>query len=220
VPRFPARLDGQVVAGAACWVLTLVFLVGQAVAQAASKAPYSLTRSYISDLGATGCGPLTVATYHAYVCSPLHDVMNAAFVISGLLTLLGAIATRHAWPRRRLTSWGLVFLALAGAGQILVGLRPDNVDIRLHALGALFGIPGSNIGMILLGAATWRARPAIGILSGVCGIVGLIGCLLTGAGVSAGAAERLAAYPPVLWTILLGGFLLWSARARPQTTSG
>jgi hypothetical membrane protein len=214
--RFPAALDGQVAAGAACWVLLVVFFAGQAVAQAASRAPYSLTGNYISELGSTACGPFTLATYHAQVCSPLHDVMNATFVVSGLLALLGAVLTRRAWPARRLSAAGLVLLGLGGVGQAVAGLRPENVDLGLHSLGAFFGIAGSNVGLLLLGCAVWRARRGFGTATVATGAVGLVGFVLTGAapeaGFAVGTVERLAVYPMVLWMIGTGAVLLLTAR--------
>jgi hypothetical membrane protein len=190
-------------------------LVGQAVAQAASRVPYSLSGNYISDLGSTACGPFTLGTYHANVCSPLHDVMNATFVVSGLLTLAGAVGTWRAWPRRRLSTVGLVLLVLAGAGEVLVGFRPENVDIALHGIGALFGIGGANVGVLLLGAAVWRAQRWIAILSLAVGTVGVVSFLLLGSapslGLGIGLVERLAGYPVVVWMVAIGGYLLWSA---------
>ncbi len=220
---FPATLTTPIVRGAACWVLTLTYFVGQAVTQFAVRTPYSLTTNEISDLGSTRCGPLTVLTYHADVCSPLHGVMNGAFIAVGLLTLLGIIGTRRAWPRRRLTSWGLVFLALGGAGEIVAGLAPENVNPGLHVCGALAAIPGANIGMLLLAGAVWRARRWTALVSLLCGIVGLSGIVLIvlmgsapSAGLGVGTAERLAAYPFAVWMIVLGVFLLWSATRAPR----
>jgi hypothetical protein len=65
-PNFPAVLTRQVVFGGACWLLMLVFFVGQAVAQIAMKTPYSLVTNEISDLGSTTCGPITVC----FCCGP------------------------------------------------------------------------------------------------------------------------------------------------------
>jgi hypothetical membrane protein len=208
-------VDGWVVAGAAAWVLTVVFFVAQAAAQAASTAPYSLARNYISDLGNTGCGPFTLGAYHEQVCSPLHGVMNAAFVVAGILMLLGAVATWPAWPVRRLTVAGLALLALGGAGQALAGLCPENVDLGLHTLGAVFGIGGANIGVLLLGLAVWRVHRPFGMVSLLVGAVGLAGFLLLGSapsmGLGIGTVERIAGYPLGTWTIAVGVFLLWSA---------
>ena len=206
--------------GAACWVLTAVFFAGQAVAQAAARGPYSLTGSYISDLGATRCGPFTA------FCSPLHPVMNGVFIATGLLTLLGAIATRPAWPPRRLATLGLALLVLAGAGMAVVGLAPEDVDIRIHSVGAVLGIPGASTGILVLGVALWRAGGGIGaLLALIAGIVGLTGFLLMqtrAAGVAIGAAERLTAYPSYVWMIGTGVLLLERERrrARPAPVSG
>lgn len=210
--HFPAMLTKQVVFGGFCWLLTLSFFVGQIIAQSQMRTPYSLATNEISDLGVTTCGPVTVFTYHATVCSPLHAVMNGMFIVTGLLFLLGIIGTRRAWPRRRLSIWGLAFLALAGAGEILAGLMPENVNLGLHVLSALLGIPGASISLLLLGTAVWRGQRWVGIFSQLCGTVGLFGFFIAPSiGLAAGAAERLASYPTAVWMIVLGGFLLWSA---------
>lgn len=215
--RFPAAADGQVAVGGACWALMVVFFVGQAIAQAASTAPYSLTGSTISDLGNTACGPFSFGAYHVVVCSPLHDVMNGTFIVSGLLTIAGAVLTRRAWPRRRLTTAGLALLVLAGAGQALVGFCPENEDLALHSVGAVFGIAAANLGLLLLGAGVWRTEPRwVAILSLAAGAVGLVCFGLQGAapslGLGIGLVERLAVYPIVLWMIAVGAYALRSAR--------
>ncbi|WP_338201541.1 DUF998 domain-containing protein [Candidatus Nephthysia bennettiae] len=212
--QFPASADRQVALGAACWVLTVVFFVGQAVAQAASTVPYSLAGNNISDLGNTACGTFTQGAYRADVCSPLHGVMNATFALTGLLMLSGAVGTRRAWPRRRLTTAGLVMLVLAGAGEVLVGFRPENVSLGFHALGAVFGIAGANVGVLLLAVAVWRTSPWTAILSLVVGVLGLVSFLLfvsaQSLGLGTGLVERLAGYPVVVWMIVVGCSLLWS----------
>jgi hypothetical protein len=50
--------------------------------------------------------------------------------------MLGAILTRRAWPRRLLTVFGLVLLALAGVGLILAGFAPENANLSLHTTAA------------------------------------------------------------------------------------
>jgi hypothetical membrane protein len=108
------------VAGAICWILALEYFAGQAIAQAAWKTPYSLTTNVVSDLGVTTCGQLTIlGSSRGYICSPLHWVYAASCVLFGLLALAGAILTWPAWPRRRLATWGLVFLCVLGVGGCL-----------------------------------------------------------------------------------------------------
>src|SRR5581483_3903968 len=202
---FPARPpDRQLQLGGALWVLSLVFFVGQAVAQSAWPA-FSLLDNHVSDLGNTVCGPWLA---YANVCSPLHAMMNGALLTAGGLMLLGLFFTRTGWPRRRLTTWALGFLALAGLCTILVGLSPENVNPRLHMVGAL-NIPCANLALLLFGLATWRTSRRIAVLSLSLGIVGWLGLpvgllLLAFTGHGGGAAERLALYPVFVWMIVLG----------------
>jgi hypothetical membrane protein len=48
---------------------------------------YSISRDTISDLGNTACG-----TWNGhYVCSPLHDLMNWAFIVLGATMMAGSV---------------------------------------------------------------------------------------------------------------------------------
>jgi hypothetical membrane protein len=214
VNGFPAAVTRPVVLGAACWTLTVAFFVDQAIAQAASTAPYSLATNFISDLGSTACGP-SVAGSHGAVCSPLHGLVNATFIAVGLLHTIGAIATRRAWGPRRLAVTGLAFLAVAGTGLTLAGLSPENVDLGLHTVGAVYGIVCLNVAMVLLGLVLLRPARGLGVLAFAAGVVGLLGFVLftNAPGLPAGITERVAVYPADVAVIVLGVFLLVSARA-------
>jgi hypothetical membrane protein len=191
--------------GGVSWILTLLYFIGQLVAQAAWKTPYSLLDNRVSDLGNTECGR-TLA--NAYICSPLHAVMNTTFIVTGALILIGLFLTRSIWPRRRLTTWGLILLGVAGAGTILIGLSPENVNVLFHVIGAL-NIPTGNAAMILLGVAIWHERQGMAwfsVLSGVIGLLGLLAgpCLVIATGHGGGLAERIALYPLIIWLIVFG----------------
>lgn len=208
--RYLATAERRVALGAVYWTLSAVFFAGQAIAQAASTRPYSLLTNAISDLGVTACGPFSAGAYHTDVCSPLHGVMNGTFIVTGVLYALGALSTRPAWPARRLATWGLALIAVAGAGQALVGIFPADVNGGLHTLGALFGIPGLAIGVLLLGLAVRGVVPWLGLLCVAAGVVGVAGFLLTVAmaGAPFGLAERVAVYPPAATIVVLGARLL------------
>ena len=191
--------------GGGAWILTAVYFVGQGIAQAAWTTPYSLIDNRVSDLGSTSCGTTLANTY---ICSPLHAVMNSTFVLTGVLILAGLFLTWSVWPRRRLATWGLVLLGVAGAGTILIGLSPENVNVFVHLVGAL-NIPAGNVAMILLGLAIWRDRRGMAWFSLLAGVVGLLGMLagpflviLTGHG--GGLAERMLLYPLIIWLIVFG----------------
>ncbi len=206
-----ASAGREIVLGSTCWVLTVLFFVGQAIAQAAVTTRYSLVANNISDLGRATCGPFSLGTYHTEVCSPLHTVMNGTFVVVGLLLVVGAVALRRAWPPRRLTSVGIVLLALAGAGQVLAGLSPEDANGGLHILGAPFGIPLPPIAILLLAASVGPVDRVVVVLSVTLGVAGVVALALMIAApwlLGMGATERLAAYPTYVWTIAIGSIVL------------
>lgn len=220
----PAR---AVALGAVLWILTLEFFVGQAVAQAAWHTPYSMLTNSISDLGNTACGTWPPSSVNLkslglsaqYICSPQHTVMNASFIAAGVLILLGLFLTRPQWPRRRLATWGMALLAVAGVGKIIVGLVPENTVVLLHFLGALLGIPCGLAGILLLGLATWSTRRGVAVTSLALALTGLLGSVITkvvtGGLRDYGLGERLAEYPIFVWLAVIGLVFLLSRRPRP-----
>src|ERR1700754_195646 len=121
--------------GALVWVFAVQFFVAQLLVQAAWTTPFSLTQNFISDLGNTTCGPYPLDS-QMYVCSPRHAWMNASFILLGLIILIGAALLRKAFPSGLIRAAGLLFLGLAGAGIIAVGLYPENTNIEYHRMGA------------------------------------------------------------------------------------
>ena len=71
---------------------TVQFFAAHVIAQRAWPTPYSWTTNYISDLGAVTCAPGSSG-----VCSPLHAVMNTAFLLQGALLIGGTVLTTEAW---------------------------------------------------------------------------------------------------------------------------
>ena len=221
-----ASAGRRIVVGATCWVLTVLFFVGQAIAQAAVTTRYSLVANGVqwrADTGVIAAEAERPAGGTAQVADVV--VMNSTFVVVGLLLVVGAVALRRAWPQRRLTTVATVLLALAGAGQLLAGLSPEDVNGGLHVLGALFGIPLPPIAILLLAASVGPVDRMAGVLSVTLGLAGVVGLALMIAApglLGAGASERLAAYPTYVWTIAIGSIVLArraSATAADQAVS-
>lgn len=202
-------LPTRVKIGAVCWVLGLEYFLGQVIAEAASKAPYSVTGNRLSDLGVTTCGHVTiVGTSLGYLCSPAHQVYNTSSALLGLSALAGAILTWPAWPRRRLSTWGLILLCMLGVGRVIAGLNPENVRPLLHALGALTSIPSGALAVLLLGIAVLPARRVLGTVSIVLGAVGVVAFVVLESlhygPLGVGGDERLAVEPVVAWLAGVG----------------
>lgn len=212
---FPARLGTRAVLAGWCWVLSFGFFVVEGIVQAASTAPYSMVENYISDLGAVNCGTVTIKTYEAYVCSPLHGLMNSAYIAVGALAVLGAILGRPAWPQGKQATAGLVLVSIAGVGAIVAGIYPEDVNLDLHLLGALLAVPGSAVGMLLLGLSLRRHHRGLAVFSWICVAVGVVGLALTSSpqlGLGIGLTERLAGYPFEIWKTVLGAAVLLAWR--------
>lgn len=138
------------------------FVAEAAVIQAwAGPEPYSRATGYISDLGAVSCGVYAERA----VCSPLHVLMNASFVVQGLALVLGAL-----------------FLT---AGLLCVAAKPGVAARRFRSVGGgAFGSGGSLAGGAVgseparVLTVPWILAVAIRILTGVAGIgtviVGLV----------------------------------------------
>jgi hypothetical membrane protein len=208
----PARLGAGTVVGAGCWLLTVAYLIVQPIVAAAWPTPYDLATNTISDLGITGCGDFRQFDDRVvYACSPRHQLMNAVFVVVGVLTGAGALLTRDIWPRRRLTTVGVAFVVAAGVGAILAGLAPADVNLAAHGAGALLQVPGA-VGPLLLGVAAWDVQRPVAAFSLVCGVVGSAACVLffsrSDLGLGPGGMEHLAFDPLTVWTTMLGAVLL------------
>ena len=94
------------------------YLAAESVSARAWTAPgYSYAGNWISDLGA----PAVEVFHGRAVNSPLHAVMNAAFLADGLLFLLGAILLARA-ARGPSAHLFLVFALAHSLGMLLVGL--------------------------------------------------------------------------------------------------
>ncbi|MFC7431474.1 MULTISPECIES: DUF998 domain-containing protein [unclassified Agrococcus] len=215
----PALTDRRVARGGVALVATVQYLIAeQVVAAEWVAAPYSFGDNYISDLGVPECLVLD----DRVVCSPQWLLMDAAFVLQGVIALIAvwqlAWLLPGAW--RRIAA---VLGVLYGVGMVLVGVFPgsiaetlggDAVRGALHGVGASLAIAGGLVWMLAAGIGMlvrrWRGLGTLSIALAAVGLVGLVGLLLEptvpGAdlGLGVGGIERLAVYPIVAWLILMG----------------
>jgi hypothetical membrane protein len=200
--------------GAVLYVTSIQYFLAQLLVARRWSPPYSLARNTISDLGNTACGRYG----GRLVCSPLHGVMNASFVVLGAAMVAGSALI---WRGRgRVAGWGaaagLGLMGVSGAGVVLVGLFPENSVPALHGTGAGLSFVLGNVGIIVLGVAM---RLPLGLrvysfLSGAGALVAL-GCFASGRylGLGEGGMERVVAYPQTAWLIVIGLYLLFAAQA-------
>ena len=169
--------------GALAWLLTLQFFVAETIAELRFDAPYSRVDDVISDLGA------------GY--SPAAALMNASFVLQGVLIAAGAVLLRSSLPRSggRLAT---VLLSVAGAGVLVVGVVPLDADGRVHAAGAVAYLAGGSVGLLALAHALRPRSELLGSALAVLGVVSTAMSVFFLAGITRylgeGGTERAAAY--------------------------
>ncbi len=188
----------------------------------AGPQPYSRRTGYISDLGAVNCGIYDGRD----VCSPLHWLMNASFVVQGLGMLIGALllgsgllcvaarpGARVAPGRRKpwlAAIWVRILAGTAGAGTIVVGLVPQDAGSALHFIGAVVYFLAGGAALVVLGSLWLRQTPLAWFIL-VCGLVSLAALVtggLTGMDVpEPGTLERIMGYP-VTVGVAAGGLVI------------
>ncbi len=199
---------------AALLVAPAQFLMAHLIVQSAWNPPYSWSASNISELGLVTCG--VQDSVGRYICSPLHTLMNASFVLTGLFLLTGVFLTRASWPPQRARAGG-VLIAIAAAGWVVTGAFPADVNEDVHVvLGAVPIFFAGNFGLLLMGLT--RPPQARWLRAGTvaAGVIGLAAAVLfldhKYLGLGMGGMERVTALPLLLWSALTGASLLHHRR--------
>ncbi|HEY7526115.1 MAG TPA: DUF998 domain-containing protein [Candidatus Limnocylindria bacterium] len=181
-------------AGVALVVLAAEFMTAIMLG-ASMAAGYELNAGAISDLGVA---PETALLF------------NGSLVFIGLLNVLAGFALYRSLGR----PWLLAMFILAGLGAVGAGLFPLSTG-DLHSLFALLAFLFFNVET--LACAVVVAGP-IRPIAAVLGTIGLGFVVVMAIGDSGnpaifgaighGGAERMIVYPPMIWLMAFGGYLL------------
>lgn len=193
-------------------VLQPLYLLAELVAAAAVTVPYSLVSNTISDLGAVTCTEIGYPYGPVPVCSPLHALVNGAFIVFGLLLAVAAILWRGNPGRRGWGTAAVVCWVIAGLSSIGTGLTPLDQQLELHVLASTPVFLAQPVALVLTGIALRghdRRLAISGIVLGVLTLIAAVAFFLT-AGVTGagGLLERLVLWPAYLWLAALG----WALR--------
>lgn len=182
--------------GALAWVLTLQFFVVEAVAESRFGG-YSRVDQAISDLG-TALSPAAGAMNASFIAQAVLIALGAALLFPALVGLGGRLA--------------LVLLGAAAVGTLLVGLFPSDDGGATHTVGAILYLLGSGLGLISLAYGVRPRSEAVGTLLALLGLVGIIGTVFFGTGVTQllgyGGTERVGAYVLPIG-LAVAAVLLW-----------
>jgi hypothetical membrane protein len=167
---------------------------------------YNLANNSISDLQAVTCGKFQ----GNIVCSPAHDVANAAVILLGLFLIIGTLLIRKKFSVGKLRSTGLGFLLLAGIGAVGNGFTPEDLNLPGDFLTALAIYLGADLGLIFLGLemareTEWRSLRVYSVLLGVIGLIAFTLFLVNITGpLGTGGMEWFMTAPILLWMLIIG----------------
>jgi hypothetical membrane protein len=201
-----------------CWLVQPLYVVVELLVAAAASASYSLRDDTISALGQLGCGPGHTGS-GVDVCSAAPVVLDAAFVVFGVLRAVGAVLVR---PLLGGGGWGAAACGLwvvSGAAAAAVGLAPVDVGPALHAAVALPVFVLQPLALLATGVAVGRSGaigpgvPRSGLVVGAVTVVAAAGFAgRLGAGTWVGAFERLTLWPAYPWLAVAAWALLVGRR--------
>jgi hypothetical membrane protein len=183
------------IAGILFFVLSAQFLLFLMVGE--SIAPgYSMHDNAISDLG---------------VIAETAALFTASMVIAGLLNIIGGYLLYRSHRR----AGTLVLFVLAGVGTIGAGLIALDHPSGLHGLFALIAFLFFNIEAIASARLVQGPMRAVSALAGIIGLAFLVVMFLGDADIvnlfgpiGHGGSERMIVYPPILWLMAFGGYLM------------
>jgi hypothetical membrane protein len=209
--------------GPVLYVTSIQYFVIQFIVALRWTPAYSLSRDTISDLGNTACG-----TWDGrYVCSPLHTLMDASFVVLGMTMALGSVLISRYFTTGRAAAAGFAAMAISGVGVVMVGLFPENAAPTLHELGAAIPFVLGNASLVIL-ALSFKMPAALRTYSFLSGVLALLGlAAFTSShylGLGEGGMERVVAYPQTVCLVVIGCYLaarspsLQTARRRTRAS--
>jgi hypothetical membrane protein len=188
--------------GALAWLLTLQFFVVEAIAQSRYEGPYSRADDVISALGAAD--------------SAAAALMNASFVVQGVLILAGALLLRPALLNVA-GEVAPVLLGGAAVGVLLVGVFRTDGNSTIHAIGAVLYLLGGGLGLIALAYAVRPRSEALGTVLALLGLLGTAATVFFLTGVTRylgeGGTERVAGYVLPIGLAVAGAVLWFTAGA-------
>lgn len=190
--------------GAIAWLLTLQFFVVETVVQLRTGGSYSRAGDVISALGTSA--------------SAAPRLMNASFVVQGLLIGAGAVLLRPALAGLggRMAS---AFLTAAAVGVVLVGFFPLDGQEDLHQAGAGLHLVGGGLALLAMAYAVRPRSEALGTALALLGLLSTAMTVFFAVGITsflgAGGTERASAYPIPIG-LALAGAGLWVLGRRPQ----
>lgn len=197
----------RVLAGAFSLICVLQYFVAEVIAAAAWHGPrYSWMQDYISELGATDCGP--------DLCSPNHLAVEISVIAHACLVVVAMLCLSELFLSRRSRVAIRWLVCLHATGNLIMARYPlSNQGANdVHYLGAALAIIAGILLVATAGIVQYREqnRHVYAVFSLVCSSVAVAGLVLVrwnateDLGMPSGLLERMSVDPLVLWYAVTG----------------
>lgn len=194
--------DNRKIAGLLLFVGVAQFILTKIVCETIYPG-YSVGQQAISDLG------------NWDLAGNFAAVFAVSSILLGVFIIAGAYFNGQSSKNRRFTA----LLAIAGVGNVVVGVVAENVIPSVHSIFALIMFVSWAIAALLAYKFVKSPFSYISVILGVMSLLMLILSLLGqrvsssfASGLGTGGMERLVVYPLWLWTLGLGAHLLGESR--------
>jgi hypothetical membrane protein len=196
-------VNSQTVAGALLFTAGILIVLGMVTAEATYPG-YSVSENYISDLGVNK--------------QPAATIFDTTMVVGGFLIIGGAYAIHRALDKIIFLSVFSLLLALAGVGSVGVGIFNESFG-GIHSLFSVLTFAAGGLAAI---ASFTQQKAPFRYFSVILGVIALTNLFLffvpaqaspTIVFLGVGGAERWVVYPPLLWLIGFGGYLMGESSA-------
>lgn len=188
----------RVLAGV-CFIALAGWFVTAMMLSAALVPDYVIGPSAISDLGVEPASAL---------------LFNLSLLLVGVATVVGG----YLFYRSHGTPWLLGAFALAGLGAFGAGVFPLDAG-ALHSIFALLAFVFYNVAAIGTGVRIQGPMVVVSVILGAVGLTFVVVMAVGDAGnpaifgpIGHGGAERMIVYPPMLWLLIFGGYLVGDGR--------
>ncbi len=188
------KLNNQDFAGLLFFLLGAQFMT--VLMLSAAIAPgYNINMSAISDLG---------------VISSTAWLFNISVIAVGILNIIGGYLyyTRHKDIKI------LLIFTISGVGAMGAGIFPLNTS-DLHSIFALLAFLFFNLQPLITSTKLTSTIKIMSLFLGVIGLIFVVIMIIGDSGYTAifgiighGGAERMIVYPPMLWMMVFGGYLI------------
>ncbi len=200
-------MNYQTLAGALLFIAGVVVLMGIITAEATY--PGYSTRSDVSDLGATRWP-------NSVIEQPAATIFAAMLVMFGVLVIVGGYAIYHGLRSGRVVTALAILLVIYGVGAFGVAAFNGSTQQSL-AFHTLFSLIVFTVGGLAAIVSYGVVRPPFSVFAVILGVIAVAGVAINiiyqdanplFPAIGLGGFERWIIYPPILWLIGFGGYLM------------